>query len=40
MIDIERLHEVRRVGHDRLVQPIEADLDGTRLHPGTVQNVL
>ena len=40
VIEIERLHEVRRVRYDRLVQPIEADLDGTRLHAGTVQNVL
>src|SRR6476646_7512297 len=40
MIDREGLHEFRSIREDRLVQAVEADLDGAGLHPRAIQHVL
>ena len=40
VIDIERFHEVRRFGHNRLVEPVKTNLHGKRFDPGKIQNVL
>src|ERR1700730_9199026 len=40
MIDVERLHEVRSVRDDRLVQAVEANLDGAGLHTRAIEHVL
>src|SRR5215831_13931863 len=40
MIDVQRLHEIRCVGHDRLVHAIEPHLYGPRLHARAVQHIL
>jgi hypothetical protein len=40
VIDVQRLHEIRRVGHNRLVHAIEPHLYGPRLHARAVQHIL
>ena len=40
MIDVERLHEVGRVRHDRLVHAVEAHLHGAGLHSRAIEHVL
>jgi hypothetical protein len=39
VIDIQRLHEMRRIRYDRLFQSLESHLHGAGLHPSLVEHV-
>jgi hypothetical protein len=39
MVDIQRFHEVRRIGYHWLVESVETNLDGAGLDAGAVEDV-